>query len=47
MEKLVTKEPIDLWIERHEKDPEAELKEKTKRLLRTVNSKFPTGSSGS
>jgi uroporphyrinogen-III decarboxylase len=37
----VTKEPIDLWIERHEKDPEAELKEKTERFLRAAQLKVP------
>lgn len=37
----MAKELIDLWIERHEKEPESVLKEKMERFLRAVELKVP------
>lgn len=37
----MTKEPIDLWIERHEKEPDVVAKEKFDRFLKAVELKVP------
>jgi len=37
----MSKQPIDLWIERHEKEPDTVAKEKTERFSKTVELKAP------